>query len=945
MRRSILILVLSIWASATVSAQKIPLDHSVYDGWRSVQDRAISNDGKWLLYSLSPQEGDATQEIKAVDGRRTISIPRGRAGQFSFDTQFAVSQIKPPFLLARQATRDKKKPEDMPKDTLAIVRLNDGNVLKIGRVKSFAMPEKSAGWVAYLMEKPIVKPDTSKKAENAPKELPKKEDKKDDKKKTEKKKDEGTPLVLRNLGSGTETSFQNVSSYLWAKNGSRLIFATSAADSLKDGIFALNMSTSKVDTLLMGRGNYKQLAIDEQGNQIAFLTDRDDYKAKKSAFNLYFWQNTGKARLIADSTTAAFPKGWRVSENGNLNFSKNGSKLYFGSAPKPLPDPKEVPDDEKVSVDVWHWQDPQIQPMQLVQAEQEKKRSYRAVFHISAQKVVQLATEDMPNLATNYDGNAEFAIGSSQLPYQFMNWETPGFSDVYLVRVQDGTRTKVMEKVQFGVQLSPNAQFMYWWDGQAKAWFAQAVTQSVNAKEAKNLTASIPLLFADDQFDQPMLPSPASYSVQWTDQDASMIVGDGYDLWELDPTGSKAPRSITEGKGREGSIRFNLLNFDSETPNINPNKPYILSAFHELNKSAGFYRDQVNGSDAPKSLLWSANRYNMPIKAKNADVVMWTRESFQETPNIWTSNIDFRNAKQHSDANPQQSKYLWGTAEVVSWRSTDNVMLQGLLYKPENFDPAKKYPMMVYFYERLSDGLHTYISPAPGSSSINVAFYVSRGYLVFEPDIPYEIGYPGESAMDAIMPGVLSLMEKGFIDPQRVGAQGHSWGGYQIAYMITKTNLFRAVEAGAAVSNMTSAYGGIRWGTGMSRQFQYERTQSRIGGTLWQNSLQYIENSPLFWAEKVKTPLLMMHNDQDDAVPWYQGIEYYMALRRLNKPVWMLTYNGEFHGLRKRQDQKDWAIRMQQYFDHYLKDAPTPVWMSKGVPAIQKGLTKGLETE
>src|SRR5690606_41680366 len=103
----------------------------------------------------------------------------------------------------------------------------------------------------------------------------------------------------------------------------------------------------------------------------------------------------------------------------------------------------------------------------------------------------------------------------------------------------------------------------------------------------------------------------------------------------------------------------------------------------------------------------------------------------------------------------------------------------------------------------------------------------------------------------------------------------------QIAHMITRTNLFAAAIAGAPVANMVSAYGGIRWSTGMSRMFQYEQTQSRIGGSLWRRPLQFIENSPIFWADKVQTPLLMMHNDQDGAVPWYQGIEYYMALRRL----------------------------------------------------------------
>jgi dipeptidyl aminopeptidase/acylaminoacyl peptidase len=296
-----------------------------------------------------------------------------------------------------------------------------------------------------------------------------------------------------------------------------------------------------------------------------------------------------------------------------------------------------------------------------------------------------------------------------------------------------------------------------------------------------------------------------------------------------------------------------------------------------------------------------------------------------------------------SEANPQQADYLWGTAELMHWRSTDGKPLDGILYKPENFDPSGQYPMMVYFYEKMSDGLHQYRSPGPGGSSVSVSFYVSRGYVVFIPDIQYRVGYPGESALDCVVSGVLSVLEKGFVDPERVGVQGHSWGGYQIAHMVTQTSIFAAAEAGAPVSNMTSAYGGIRWGSGMSRMFQYEKSQSRIGGTLWEARPQYIENSPLFWADKIETPVLMLHNDDDGAVPWYQGIEFFVALRRLGKPVWMLNYNGEPHGLRKYQNRKDWAVRMQQFFDHYLMDAPPPVWLAEGVPAVEKGKTLGLD--
>jgi len=280
----------------------------------------------------------------------------------------------------------------------------------------------------------------------------------------------------------------------------------------------------------------------------------------------------------------------------------------------------------------------------------------------------------------------------------------------------------------------------------------------------------------------------------------------------------------------------------------------------------------------------------------------------------------------------------------VEWTSFSGEKLKGLLYKPENLDPNHKYPMVVYFYERNSELLNRHQHPSPSHSTINKTFYNSNGYLVFVPDITYRDGYPGQSAYNAIVSGTQHLINKyPFVDEKHIGLQGQSWGGYQTAYLITQTDMFAAGMAGAPVSNMTSAYGGIRWETGISRMSQYEHTQSRIGGTLWEKPLHYIENSPLFYAPKVNTPLLMMHNDNDGAVPWYQGIEYFVALRRLDKPVWMLTYNDEPHNLKTTSwaNRVDLSTRMFQFFNHYLKGKPMPEWMEKGVPAIEKGKNLG----
>jgi dipeptidyl aminopeptidase/acylaminoacyl peptidase len=326
----------------------------------------------------------------------------------------------------------------------------------------------------------------------------------------------------------------------------------------------------------------------------------------------------------------------------------------------------------------------------------------------------------------------------------------------------------------------------------------------------------------------------------------------------------------------------------------------------------------------------------MPRKADKADVFLLTQQTFQEFPDLWVTGPRFDSWTKLSTANPQQGEYRWGTAQLVHWRSMDGVPLSGILYKPEDFDPKKKYPMVVYFYEQLSDNLHGYQMAFP-RNTIQPTHYVSHGYLAFFPDIVYTPGYPGPSSIKSIVPGVQMLLDSGFVKEDGVGIAGQSWGGYQVTYMVTQTNLYRAGFAGAPVANMTSAYGGIRWESGLARAFQYEKTQSRIGGSIWEYPMRYIENSPLFHADKVNTPLLIMHNDADGAVPWYQGIEMFVALRRLGKEVYLINYNGDAHNPTKRANQQDMAMRMMQFFDHHLRGMPAPDWMKRGIPFLEKG--------
>ncbi|MEQ9413622.1 MAG: prolyl oligopeptidase family serine peptidase, partial [Cyclobacteriaceae bacterium] len=566
----------------------------------------------------------------------------------------------------------------------------------------------------------------------------------------------------------------------------------------------------------------------------------------------------------------------------------------------------------------------------------EKKRSYLAAINLGTKKMVQLADEAIPTVLPGDEGNSNILMGKTNVPYlKAITWEGGVPQDLYLFNLQSESKKKVASAIRGFTDLSPKGNYVYWFSEPDTAWFAYAV----KTEKIVQLTSSLDVKFADELDDHPDYPGRYG-AAGWTADDELFIAYDRYDLWAFDPQNNKAPVNLTK-IGRQQKITFRYMELDDEERFIDPSKELLLSSFDETTKASGFYTLSLKNGKLTKRIS-DDFRFGNVEKAKLADQLLFTRESFREFPDVWTTtDTKFSNIKKLSEANPQMKNYFWGNVSLVKWNSLDNVPLEGLLYKPEGFDPSKKYPMIVYFYERNSDNLHDYTHPTPLRSTINRTTYVSDGYLVFVPDIVYKIGFPGESAYNSIMPGVTSLMEKGFVDEKNIGIQGHSWGGYQAAYLVTRTNLFKAAEAGAIVANMTSAYGGIRWGSGMSRMFQYERTQSRIGGTLWEKPLLYLENSPLFFADKIETPVLLLHNDADTAVPWYQGIEMYMAMRRLNKPVWMLNYNGEPHWPVKRENRMDFQIRMKQFFDFYLKGAEEPEWMKEGVPAIEKGIKTG----
>lgn len=904
---------------------KKPLTHAAYDEWKSITFRKLTPDGKHVAFTLNPEDADGMAVFYDLAKNSQNTISRAANIQLTADSKHAVFLIKAQKDSLTHLRRMKKKKEEMPKDSLGIFDFSAKTTYKIANIKSFKIPKKAGGWLAYQTDP-----------------LPEKNGNGGEKPKGKKiSEDNGYPLVLKNLSNGSENTFDYVKEYVFSENGSGLLFqSTGNEEEMKPGVYWHDLNSGSTIQIFEGhtKHKYKYLSIDETGKQIAFIADLDTTKALLRQPKLLYWKlNNENAEIIAQEGMKGVPDSWLISDNYYPNFSKDGKRLFFGTNPKPILQDTTLLPEEIVNVEVWHWQDDYIYPEQNRRLDREKKKSYLAVIDLGSRTLVQLGRPEIPDVRIDDEGKAPVALGIDDREYRMMRtWDISAYNDIYRINSGDGSTQLIAKAIKGNARLSPDANFVYWYSSPDTAWFTHHL---VTGKTIK-LNHGQGVSFGEEDVDVPDYPSPYGLA-GWSSNEEFVLIYDRYDIWKFDPKGEKEAERLTKN-GRENSTVYRFIKLDQEERFIDLDKDLLLSVFDEKSKEAGYAKWQANSTN-PAILVKTGHRYNLIEKAKEADLLLFTRENFQEFPDLRVADLGFGNAKKVSQANPQQADYLWGTAEIIKWNSLDNIPLEGILYKPENFDPNKKYPMVVVYYEKFSNTLHQHHKPEPIRSLVHRTMYVSNDYLIFVPDVVYQTGYPGESAFNCIIPGVSYLLEQGFVDKDRVGIQGHSWSGYQTAYILTRTRMFRAAEAGAIVANMTSAYGGIRWESGLARMFQYEKAQSRLGVSLWENPLPFIENSPLFFANKIETPLLLMHNDADGAVPWYQGIEMYLAMRRLNKPTWMLNYNGEPHWPVKRENRIDFQTRMMQFFDHYLKDAPMPMWMQRGVPAIEKGIIQGYD--
>jgi dipeptidyl aminopeptidase/acylaminoacyl peptidase len=877
-----------------------------YPLWKHILSPAISGDGYWISYALQPNGGDAMLCVKSLSSDKKYEIPYGSGAEFSEDSKWLAYLIGVSKEEAKKLQKDKK-----PVPTKGeLLNLETGDKYTIENASDIDFSKNAKFFAA-------------KKAQQ-----------------DKAAKHKGTDLVLRNLETGLSQNIGNVGEYQFNKPGTMLAYTVDAANKQGNGVYLMKLMTGRFVPLNTGEADYAQITWDEEGTALAFLRGKleENYWERDNVL-LAFTGLEGESLIRHEydpSEDPGFPKDMVISErvlprrgrgfgpartadNRALIWSKDLSRVFCGikeQEKKPEKSKEDLPD-----VDVWHWKDEQIQSVQARRIEYDVNFTYRSVFLLKEKKFLQLTDKNMRTVTLTRDGN--WGVGRDAMPY-LSDVETMQ-ADYYLVDTASAERMPIVKGIKRTLDVSPHSKhFLYVKD--KNLWIYDFENGTTT-----NISAEAPVVFVDEEDDHPDERPPFGLA-GWTKDGNAVIVNHKYDLWLL-PLDGKNPINISNGLGNKEEIRFRYIQLDPEEKFIDTSQPLLLSAYGEWTKKSGYYSLKIG--DAPQELIFADKSFGFPRKAKKADKILYTIETFVEFPDLYASGMDFADAKKVTDANPQQKDYAWGRRILVDYTNSKGQKLQATLTLPAGFEEGKKFPMLVYFYEKMSQRHHEYSMPTYDDRP-HMSTYASDGYLVLMPDIIFEIGKPGTSSLDCVSSAAKKVIELGYADPDRIGLQGHSWGGFQTSFIVTQTDMFACVVSGAPPTCIEGEFNQVFKGSGNNNHSYYTRSQGRMGTDPWKDHKLYRSQSAIQNADKITTPFMLLHGTEDGSVDWIQSLEYYNAARYLGKEVIFLSYPGEPHHLAKEENQKDFQLRMKNYFDHYLKGKPMPDWMANGIPYVKK---------
>ena len=914
-----LAIVLAVLMTAPVGAQEGSRAIEMPDilDWKSIRARVVSPDGGWLAYYLAPTEGNSEVVVRSLSDDTEHRFAAGELPmfgggriEFSNDSGWAAFQIRPD----REAAAESKKP--LP-NSLGLVDLASGEMTKFERVRSFAFGGTDVAWLAAHKMAPDGRDDEDW---------------------------EGSDLLLRRASDGTTLTVGNVSEYAFNDSGDWLATSIDSEGRTGNGVQAREISSGRVLPLDSAEAAYRRITWTDEGDAFAVLRSvkNEDYEDELVAvLGFSGFATEGAHRVEYDpATDEAFPEGMTINTNHAPEWSDARDALVFRiheadmteeakAAAEAAEEEDEMAsssgdDDDVDTADlvIWHWRDRRLQSRQQVVQNTDRNFGYLSTYRIDDDRFIQLADDEVRNVSVA--PGDRWAIGSDNDEYERQgSLDGQRRSDVWIVDMHSGERRLALEGARWVFGASPSGNHLLYYDD------GSFFTLDLATGESVDLTGDLGVPFWNVDDDHNVVKPPVrQFGVGWSEVGDHLLLADGWDIWKIGADGSD-PVNLTVD-GRERQIRYQrVFRLDPDLDGIDLSAPLYVTAYGEWTKKSGIARLDA-AQPGVTDLLWDDAVFSSLLKAEEADVYLYTRETHSDPPNYYAADAALAGGRQVTDSNPQQAGLAWSAGvQLVNYESTKGVKLQGALFLPADYEPGKKYPTMVYIYEKLSQGANRFY--APTANGFNKSVYTSAGYAVLMPDIVYEVNDPGQSAVWSVLPALDAAVATGIVDEAAVGLHGHSWGGYQTSHLITQTDRFSAAIAGAPLTNMISMYSLIYKNSGSANGPIFEASQGRFTGGPWDVTDAYVRNSPVYHAENVTTPLIILHNDEDGAVDFTQGVEYYTTLRRLNKNVVMLQYVGENHGLRDPANRKDYTVRMREFFDHHLRDLGMPGWLQDGV--------------
>jgi dipeptidyl aminopeptidase/acylaminoacyl peptidase len=892
-------LVLFAFISSPALAQEGPLKPLTvadYGQWETLgYSSTFSNDGHWLFYDIRRNNDKNEIRLHHLTDNSLKVLEEGSRAEFSSDNQWLGYFINP-------NAEAKKKSKPPLRSQFRLLSLTGGDSLTVADVNDFAFSDDSQ----FLAMKHYA---------------------------SKGKKSSGADLVVHNLSNGKAYNFGNVSDFAWQEEGSLLAMIIDAEGKAGNGVQFFNAKTNTLQVLDSKEAVYTGLNWREKSDDLAVFRSSKNKDYEDSTYQILAWQKlTSKAPVAStfdQQTMVGFPEDYRVVNNPSLTWSKEGQSLFFeikawekksvknDSIKMEKKDFQDLTD-EAPALQIWHSTDVQVIPEQEQLAKRKREDQYLSVWHLPNNKFVQLADELTETVRLQTD--APTLIAYDATPYEREGMFGRGNVDAYAINLATGDKEKILTKVNYLFSVSPDGQFIPYVQGE------DVYVYNTKTKSNKNLSTGLDASFVNMDDDHPT-PERRPYGfVAWEKKGTSFFVHSKYDIWQFWVDGSKSIK-ITDGKDEQVRNRYMYLDFEDY---IDEKKPMYVSLFGTWSKQSGY--GNVTPGKAVKRLVWQDASIGRLTKAENADRYAFGIETFSDSPDFFVGSGILSDAKQVSNTNPFQKEYAWGKSELIEYTNANGKKLQGALFYPANYEVGKKYPMITYIYELLSDGIHSYSAPSQRNYYSQTVF-TQEGYFVLKPDIVFDAGDPGISSVRTMEAAVKKVVDMGLVDEKKVGLIGHSWGGYQAGYAVTQTNIFAASVAGAGLTNLTSMYGMIAWAFGGAPESEhFEVSQERMMVPPFKDVESYIRNSSVFNVEKLNTPLLFEVGDADKNVDWRQGIEYYNAARRARKQFVLLVYANEGHGLGEDKNRSDYQARILTWFGHYLKGEATADWIDQGIP-------------